>query len=453
MATEIEAGRVLDGFEVGDELHAGVMGKVFRCTKPGLALPLVMKVPRFGTSASSESSLGFRTELSILPTLNGRHVPAFVAAGDLAHTPYLVLEWIEGQTLEARLASGRLAPTELAAVGAAIADALHALHRQGVIHLDVKPANVILRSDGTAVLIDFGLAHHTRLPDLLAEETRFRAGSAPYVSPEQLLGMRDDVRSDLFALGVVLYEAATGALPFGEPDTDVRNRFWLDPPPPSSLAPDVPPWLQEVILRCLEPSAELRYQSAAHVAFDLREPDQIILTARANKAKRAGLFLHTQRFLRAHAEYATRLRSPTTLSNTRPSVLVAVDTEHLDDERHPAIQGALLQVLALSTEVHLICLSVIAPGASTLEHLVRLERWVEPLGLPKDRLSLHALEASAPAAAILELSCHNNVDLIVLGAPSKSGRAWAQSVASSVSGKAPCSVHLVRVPTRPSLLD
>jgi serine/threonine protein kinase len=448
MPGAVETGAELDGFTVGDHLHAGAMGDVFRCTGHGLTQPLVMKVPRLGSGEQSESMLGFQTEAAILPRLKGCHVPALIATGDLTRTPYLVLEWIPGTTLEARFAGGPLPAAELAAIGAAVADALHAVHRQTVIHLDVKPTNVILRPDGTAVLIDFGLAHHAELPDLFAEETRFRAGSAPYVSPEQLLGTREDPRSDLFALGVTLYEAATAALPFGEPETDVRNRFWLDPPPPSSLAPEVPPWLQEVILRCLEPSAELRYQSAAHVAFDLREPQQIVLTARATKAKRAGLFAHVQRFLHAHAEHAARLRSPAALPSTTPIVLVAIDTEHLEDERHPAIHFALSQILASSSEFRLLCLSVIAPGGSTLEHLVRLRQWVEPLGLPAERLSLHALEASSPAEAIVELARHNNVDLIVLGAPSDSGRAWAQSVASTVSGKAPCSVHLVRVAKR-----
>ena len=160
---------------------------------------------------------------------------------------------------------------EAARIGAAIADAIHSIHQQDVIHLDVKPENIILIPDGTAALLDFGFAHHARYPDLLAEETRFAAGSAPYVSPEQILGTREDPRSDIFALGVVLYEMVTAKLPFGEPDTDVRNRLWLDPTPPAVHFPTVPPWLQEIILRCLEPTAALRYQTAANVAFDLRD--------------------------------------------------------------------------------------------------------------------------------------------------------------------------------------
>src|SRR6187551_1903296 len=210
------------------------MGEIFRVSKPGFERPLMMKVPRLGPEAS-ESLIAFETEAMIVPTLTGPHVAPFVAASDLTRTPYLVLEWTEGQTLEEKLAAAPLPPAEVAAVGAALADALYDLHQQRVVHLDVKPSNVILRSDGSAVLIDFGYAHHERFPDLLAKETRFGAGSAPYVSPEQLFGIRNDRRSDLFALGVVLYELATAKLPFGEPDCDLRNRLWLDPTPPATL--------------------------------------------------------------------------------------------------------------------------------------------------------------------------------------------------------------------------
>lgn len=448
MVNVVDAGTEVDGFTVGDRVNGGGLGHLFRVTKPGLQQPLVMKLPRLGRDEPSASIIGFETEATILPTLKGTHVPAFVAVGDLARTPYLVTEWIEGQGLVERLAQGRLPPAEVAQVGAAIADALHDLHQQGVIHLDVKPANVIMRADGTAVLVDFGFAHHARFPDLLAEERGFAAGSAPYVSPEQLLGTREDRRSDLFALGVLLYEAATSKLPFGEPETDVRNRLWIDPMPPSSLAPDVPPWLQEIILRSLEPRAELRYQSAAHVAFDLRNPEQVVLTARATKTNRAGLVAHVRRFLRARAEHGARLRSPGVLQSRTPIVLVAIDTAHMDDERHPAIHFAMSQILSQSAEFRLICLTVIPPTTSSIEHLVRLRHWAEPLRLPSQRLSLHAIESGAPAEAIVELARHNNVDLIVLGATSEGGRAWSQSIASTVTAKARCSVHVVRLPRR-----
>lgn len=445
MPSSIATGTELDGYTVGELVRAGAMGTVYQATRSGTTERLVLKAPRLEAAVANESLLGFQTEATILPTLAGAHVPRFHAAGDLARTPYLVLEWIEGRTLEQRFAAGRVPSAEMAELGAAVADALHSVHQQGVVHLDVKPANVLLKPDGTAVLIDFGLAHHARFPDLLAEGMRFRAGSAPYVSPEQLLGIRDDRRSDLFALGVALYEGLTGELPFGEPDTDVRNRFWLDPEPPRTRVPEIPAWLQEIVLRCLEPRAEQRYQSAAHLAFDLRHPEQVVLTARATKTTRAGLGSHLRRFFRARAEHGARLRKPDALEHDTPIVLVAVDTNHLDDERHPAIYAAISEVLAQSIEYRLLCLAVIPPSASSHEHLVRLRRWVEPLKLPAPRVSLHAVEADSPADAIVELASHNNVDLVVLGGPAAGGRAWSHSIASSVVAKSPCSVYVVRV--------
>lgn len=466
MSTRVRSlrpGTVIDGYVVEAAMRAGAMGELFRVSRVApegrppdaadLERPLVMKVPRMGPHEPPEGLVSFETEAMILPTLSGPHVPAFVAAGPLEATPYLVTEWIDGENLEDLAHRGPLEPDKVAQVGAALADAIHSLHHQDVVHLDVKPENAIVRSDGRVVLVDFGFAHHARLPDLLAEETRFGLGSAPYVAPEQLLGTREDRRSDLFALGVVLYELATGRLPFGEPDSDVRNRFWIDPPPPSAVVSAVAPWMQEIILRCLEPRPELRYQSAAHVAFDLRHPEQVSITERATKKKRAGVVKHVRRFLRARAEVGPRLRSPGPLLARTPIVLVAVDTAHIDDPRHPAIRLAVSQRLASSREYRLICLTVVAPPASaatsdsTLEHLVRLRHWARPLGLPEPRLSLHAVESNAPAEVIVELARHNNADVVVLGAPLGGGRAWSQSVASTVTARCPCSVLVVRVPS------
>jgi len=456
-------GSELDGFRLGEHIHTGAMGEIFRVTGRDTGFPMIMKLPRSGRGASQEGLLGFETESLVLPALTGQHVPRFVAAGSLARTPYLVTEWVEGESLEQLLKRSPLSSVETASLGAALADAIHSLHLQNVIHLDLKPDNAIVRPDGRIVLIDFGLAYHAHFPDLLAEERRFTAGSAPYISPEQILGTRADPRSDVFALGVVLYEMATGELPFGVPSTlgGLRDRLWRDPVPPRVRETAVPPWLQEVILRCLEPNAEDRYQSAAHVAFDLRNPDQVVLTDRSSRFKELGLMEQVQRWWRARGRHSLPRRLPRSQVAAAPIIMVAVDTTHPDDQRQPALQRATAQMLALSGEFRLICVSVIrgarvAEGAGVSdaasgehrEHIVRLLHWVEPLRLPPRRLSLHVLESARPEQTLLEFARSNHVDLIVLGAPSPEQvrLAWWRSVASGVTANARCSVYVVRIP-------
>ena len=156
-----------------------------------------------------------------------------------------------------------------------------------MIHLDIKPSNVIIRPDGTAALIDFGLAHHDQLPDLMQEEFRVPYGTAPYMAPEQLLGTRRDPRSDQFALGVLLYFFSTGVRPFGEGESigAMRRRLWRDPHPPRALRKDYPPALQEIVLRCLEIEPTWRYPTAAQLAFDLSHQAQVKLTARSERLR------------------------------------------------------------------------------------------------------------------------------------------------------------------------
>jgi nucleotide-binding universal stress UspA family protein len=458
-------GTELDGFRIGERIHSGAMGHIFRVTGRDPGFPMIMKVPRIGPGESGEGLISYETESTVLPALSGAHVPRFVASGSLAKTPYLVTEWVAGESLEQLLKHGPLPPEETARIGAALADAVHQLHLQDAIHLDLKPDNAIVKSDGTIVLIDFGLAYHAHFPDLLAEEQRFAAGSTPYISPEQILGTRSDPRSDIFSLGAILYELATGELPFGVPSTKggVRDRLWIDPVPPRLRVPDIPPWLQEVILRCLEPQAGDRYQSAAHVAFDLRNPDQVALTERAGRAARAGVLEQARRWWNARGGRALLPHPAKPQINTAPIIMVAVDTMHPGDERQPALQRVTAQLLSLSAEFRLICISVIpaspvaeragesaSASGAYLDHIVRLRHWVEPLRLPRRRLSLHVIESASPEGALLHFARRNHVDLIVLGAPQPEQvrLAWWRSVASGVTANAHCSVHVVRIPER-----
>ena len=441
----------IDGYVLGARLHASAMGSIYEVSS-GAPFPSVIKLPNMKRGDPLANLIAFEVESMLLPALHGSHLPRFVAAGGIDRQPYLVMERIDGESLQARMDHGPIGPAEAALIAAAIADALHEVHSQDAIHCDVKPDNVLLRTDGSVALIDFGLAHHARFPDLLAEENRFAAGSAPYVSPEQVRGVRSDPRSDLFSLGVVLYEMLTGKLAFGIPQSaaGLRDRLWREPMPPSLLAHGVEPWLQEIVLRCLEVDAGARYQSAAHLAFDLRNPAQVQLTERSRRSHAPGLFAHLQRWWRSRDASTSPLR-PASVAGTAPVILVAVDTMHPDDERHPAIRTTVTQVLRVSRDFRLICLAVVPGGpggeGDALDHLARLRHWVEPFGLNNERLSLHVVESPSPAQSIVEFAERNHAALIVLGAPQpdKQALAWWRSVASAVTANAPCSVHVVRL--------
>ena len=137
------------------------------------------------------------------------------------------------------------------------------------------------------------------------QQLRKAVGSPAWIAPEQVVGVRGDPRSDIFALGVILYEFATGELPFGAPQTagGMRQRLWMDPVPPRKRRADVPEWLQEIILRCLEPQAENRYPSAAHLALDLANPDQVKITERGKRMAGTGFKTHFKRWLKAAGKH------------------------------------------------------------------------------------------------------------------------------------------------------
>ena len=211
-----EPGSEIDGFRLGEMIHAGSMAFIYRLTGPQGPLPLVMKIPRLGPGERAVNVIGFEVCRMVLGALaQGPHHPTLVAYGDVETTPYLVMAFVEGIRLNDWIRRAPIAPEEIARLGAAFALALHELHRKDVVHLDLKPTNVMYRAGGEAVLIDFGLAHHSHFPDLLAEELRFPVGNWEYMSPEQVLGCAAIRAATSIALGGILYELATGRIPFG----------------------------------------------------------------------------------------------------------------------------------------------------------------------------------------------------------------------------------------------
>jgi serine/threonine protein kinase len=459
---KIEPGAVIDGFAVGECVHTGGMGTLWSVSHPGIELPLLMKIPRVSEGEDPAAIVSFEMEQMILPRLSGPHVPACFGTGDFARQAYVVMERIPGQTLYKRLSDLPLPYEEASATVAKVAAALDDLHRQNVVHHDIKPSSIMFRPTGEAVLIDFGLSHHNHLPDLLQEEFRVPFGTAPYMAPERLIGVRDDPRSDLFSLGVLLYFFTTGVRPFGESETlrGMRRRLWRDPHPPRKLKVDYPSWLQEVVLRCLEIEPVWRYPTASQLAFELAHPGQIKLTARAERIKRDPLStVWRRRFNRGMTLPKPKSDLAAQLASS-PIVAVAVDTLEGSPALNEALRVTTEKILATLPSARLACVNVLKLGRITIDRtldeegrnkhvdrLVALRHWASPLKLDEDRLTVHVLEAVDPAAAILEFAEANHVDHIVIGARQNTlVRALLGSVSGKVASEAVCTVTVVRSP-------
>ncbi|HSI60960.1 MAG TPA: bifunctional serine/threonine-protein kinase/universal stress protein [Ideonella sp.] len=472
----LTAGQIIDGFRLEERLHQGGMATLWRVSRvdedSGLPvaqhgdLPLIMKVPRIKGGEDPASIVGFEVERMIVPMLTGPHVPKYVAKGDFTRQPYIVMEHILGPTLRPRLDQAPLALDEVVEIGSRVAAALHDLHRQHVVHLDVKPSNILSRPDGTAVLIDYGLSRHDHLPDLLDEEFTLPMGTGPYMSPEQIQFVRNDPRSDLFALGVMLYHFTTGERPFGAPETvrGLRKRLYLDPVPPRALRADCPPWLQELILHCLEVRPEHRYQSAAQIALDLQDPGQIPLTKRAEKLQRSSHYARLKRWFFALGSEPD-LKQPVSAAEMvqrSPIILAAVDVENAGDELLEQLRETVRRLVSTQAGARLACVGVMktnrigmdelvdeAGQSLHVKQLVGLKHWARPiskmLDLTEGRLTFHVLEAPDAGDAIVEFARRNGVDHIVMGTRGTSGlRRFLGSVSSQVAAECNCTVTIVR---------
>ena len=472
---QLETGSAIDGFVIGEKLHQGGMAEIWAVTHPDFSMPLVMKVPLILEGDDPTMIVGFEQEQMILPRLSGPHVPKCIALGDFSAQPYIVMEHIAGEPLLTRFREAPLPIAEICDTGARIATALASLHRQDVIHLDLKPSNIMFRptltplgstgkaTGGEAVFIDFGLSRHLKLPDLLAEEFRVPMGTAPYIAPEQVLKLREEPRSDLFALGVLLYTLATGVRPFGNPKHATKalmRRLYEVPAPPRALRKDIPGYLQEVILRCLDVKPDRRYPTAEQLAFDLRHPEQIVLTERATREK-----THWMKNLIAGRMPAFEKAPLSRLEEyrhaaTAPIIMVAVDLSSQGTPLAAPLRDIVRRLLSTAPEARLACVNVLktamigldtltdADGSSLhVKYLVELKHWASEMKLPPERITFHVLESSDPADALNSFARNNHVDHIIIGARGSGGvRRYLGSVSTALVAQATCTVTVVRNP-------
>jgi eukaryotic-like serine/threonine-protein kinase len=273
----MQPGATLSHYQVLERIGRGGMGTVYRARDTRLGRDVAIKVINAEIASDADRLARFRREATIVAALNH---PAIVVIHDTGHeagTSYLVTEFVDGVSLRTLLRDeGALGYRRVIDIGAQIADALGAVHALGIMHRDLKPENVMLTRQGRAKLLDFGLAKSREVDagqdvtrTVLNTEVGVVMGTVGYMSPEQVRGEALDARSDIFSLGIVLYEMLSGARPFeGATTADVVSAVLRAEPPP--LSDSVPASLRTIVQRCLNSQPVERFQSAADLAFALR---------------------------------------------------------------------------------------------------------------------------------------------------------------------------------------
>ncbi len=275
--TPLYPGDQLDHYRIESVAAHSGMASIFRGTDLRTGRPVAIKVPHPEMESDPAFFDRFHREQEIGKKLDHPGVMK-VMVEDGRSRVYMVMEWVEGRLLRQILNEQRQLPSERAVrIALKICAALEYIHSQGVVHRDLKPENVMIDAEGNIKLIDFGIAAHIGARRLTFAKFTQTMGTPDYISPEQVKGKRGDARSDIYALGVMLYEMLTGKVPFTGPNAFIimNDRLLNNPIPPREIDPTISPQLQEIIYRALERDPKNRYATAREFAWDLEHQDQV----------------------------------------------------------------------------------------------------------------------------------------------------------------------------------
>jgi len=295
MSTEVEVGQVLDNrFRITDLVSRSGMASIFKAQDLQSGEVVAIKIPFMQFESDPAFFSRFQREEAIGKTLRHPFILRILAVEEKSR-PYIVMEFLQGQTLRQVLRSvERMPVADALKIAGRICDALEYLHGQNVVHRDLKPENVMLCDDGSIRLMDFGIAKAAGLRRLTFSGFSASLGTPDYMAPEQVKGKRGDARTDIYSLGIMLYEMVTGALPFEgtNPYAIMHARLAGDPVAPRKWNPELSPQLEEIILHALERQPYDRYPSAAAMKVELDAPESVPLTGRCDRLRPQAPWAH-----------------------------------------------------------------------------------------------------------------------------------------------------------------
>jgi serine/threonine protein kinase len=295
--TQLYPGDQLDQYKLENVVASSGMAVIFRAKELATGRRVAVKVPL--PEAQSDPLLleRFQRELEIGKQLDHPGVIKVLNAGNNGRT-YMAMEWIEGHLLRQILAGQGKLPTDRAIrIALQICDCLEHIHGRGIVHRDLKPENIMLDSQDRITIIDFGIAVKARSRRLTFGKLSDVMGTADYISPEQVQGKRGDARSDIYAVGIMLYEMLAGRLPFAGPSAFavMNDRVLNHPRALREIDPTISPELEEIVFHALERDPGKRYASARDFAWDLAHPRQVVVQNRSESRdwrKRRSPVLH-----------------------------------------------------------------------------------------------------------------------------------------------------------------
>lgn len=440
----------LDGFCIERPLYDGAMAQIYLARDLLTDEVLALKIP-FGDILNNPILYyHYQNEERIGRLLQHPNIVRFFYRN--RSQQYIVEEYVPGADLRSWAGKGKQLPwADILAVILQLVDAVAYLHSQGVVHLDLKPENILLFQNQVK-LIDFGLAFSVDMPDLLAKDFSSPHGTPFYIAPEQMVGIRGEPRSDIYSIGVILYEMVTGALPFPRSKklSKTRLRLKSDPAPPRYYAPDLDPRLQEIILKCLARLPAHRYQTALELIGDLQHMEKVKVTAAGLRRKKPCWLL--RQWLPAVS--FPDLQVPVASATGRKTQLVGA----VIDDASAELVVEELRGLALLQEAEVTLLTVLEEKDDS--HYVqyglevagerfrtRLERFVQKFRRYNIDPTIRLIRGRA-VDVILSVARQIEASIVVLG-PSRKPGLFGNSVVKKIMAQCEAQVKVAREASHP----